>query len=153
MKKNFIKNNIRPFYLLIVLLLISANISKAQTPEEKIIAKEKALLDRWKQGDTFGFIEAADTGITYFDPTLAERIDGIEKFRNYLSSFNGTFSFPSYELINPKVQMNGDIGVLTFNFVGHLNNRKTDGWNATEVYKLVNNDWKIISSHWSHTKP
>lgn len=25
--------------------------------------------------------------------------------------------------------------------------------NATEVYKLIEGDWKLISSHWSHTKP
>jgi hypothetical protein len=150
------KNNFKSKLMLSALLiiwLIPVCITYSQTNGEKIIAKEKALLDRWKQGDTFGFIEAADTNITYFDPTLKERIDGIEKFRDYLSSFNGTFSFPSYELLNPKVQMFSDVGVLTFNFVGHLNDGKTDGWNATEVYKLVNSDWKIVSSHWSHTKP
>lgn len=125
----------------------------AQTSEGKIIVIEKNTLDRWKNGDTFGFIDIADTNITYFDPTLAERIDGIERFRDYLSSFNGTFSFPGYELLNPKVQMYGDVGVLTFNFVGHLKNGKADGWNATEVYSLVNNEWKIVNSHWSRTKP
>jgi hypothetical protein len=136
MKGKIIIINLWKFYILFLVLLVPSFISEAQTPEEKIIAKEKALLDRWKQGDTFGFIETADSNITYFDPTLAKRIDGIEKFRDYLSSFNGTFSFPSYELLSPIVQVYGDIGILTFNFVGHLSN-----------------DWKIVSSHWSHTKP
>ena len=145
--------NMRIFYLLLTVILLPFSVSKAQSTEENIITKEKAILDRWKQGDTFGFIEAADSDITYFDPTLAERIDGIEKFRKYLSSFNGTFSFPGYELLNPKVQMYGDIGILTFNFVGHLNDGKTNEWNATEVYKLTTNDIKIVSSHWSRTKP
>jgi hypothetical protein len=153
MPKNFAQKNMWKFYLLLVVLLVPMCILKAQTFKEKIITKEKGLLDRWKLGDTYGFIEAADSDITYFDPTLAERIDGIEKFRKYLSSFNGTFSFPGYELLNQKVQMYGDIGILTFNFVGHLNDGKTDGWNATEVYRITGSDLKIVSSHWSHTKP
>jgi hypothetical protein len=152
MFKNYFSCKVWKLYLLIIILFPFC-ILMAQTPEDKIIAKEKGLLDRWKQGDTYGFIETADSNITYFDPTLAKRIDGIEKFRDYLSSFNGTFSFPAYELLNPKVQMCGDIGILTFNFIGHQSDGKTDGWNATEVYKLVNKDWKIVSSHWSHTKP
>lgn len=125
----------------------------AQTPEEMIIAIEKKTLDRWKKGDTFGFIEIADDSITYFDPTLAKRINGIKEFRDYLAPLKGTFSFPKYELLNPTVQLYGDIGVLTFNFVGYSDDGKTDGWNTTEVYRLVNNEWKIVSSHWSRTKP
>jgi hypothetical protein len=125
----------------------------AQTAEKKIIAIEKKTLDRWKNGDTFGFIEVADENITYFDPTLAGRIDGIKQFRDYLAPLKGTFSFPSYELLNPKVQLYGDIGVLTFNFVGHSEDGNTDAWNTTEVYRRVNNEWKIVSSHWSRTKP
>jgi hypothetical protein len=125
----------------------------AQTPEEKIIAIEKNTLDRWKDGDTFGFIEVADENITYFDPTLAVRIDGITQFRDYLGPLKGTFSFPKYELLNPKVQLYGDCGILTFNFVGHSEDGKTDAWNTTEVYHRVNDEWKIVSSHWSRTKP
>jgi len=125
----------------------------AQTPEEKIISIEKKTLDRWKNGDTFGFIEAAAEDITYFDPTLAVRIDGLKQFRDYLAPMKGTFSFPSYELLNPKVQLYGDIGVLTFNFIGHSEDGKSDAWNATEVYRRAGNEWKIVSSHWSKTKP
>jgi len=147
-----LKNNLRNKLFLIMWLLPMLTLF-AQTPEEKIIAIEKNTLDRWKNGDTFGFIEIADESITYFDPTLAERIDGIERFRDYLGPLKGTFSFPSYELLNPKVQLYGDIGVLTFNFVGHSKDGKTDAWNTTEVYRLVKNEWKIVSSHWSRTKP
>ena len=64
-----------------------------------------------------------------------------------------TFIFPKYVLLNPTAQLYGDIGVLTFNFVGYSDDGKTDGWNTTEVDRLVKNDWKIVSSHWSRTKP
>jgi hypothetical protein len=126
---------------------------KAQNAEELIIAKERKALDRWKTGDTFGFVEIADEGITYFDPIIEHRINGVKEYRDYFSSFNGTFSFAGYELLKPQVQLYGDTGVLTFNFAGYFTDGKKDNWNATEVYHLVKDEWKLISSHWSRTKP
>ena len=125
----------------------------AQEPADLIIAREKEALDRWKTGDTFGFIDIASDDITYFDPSLEKRCDGIKMFRDHLASFNGTFSFPSYELLNPNVQLYGDVGILTFNFVGTLNSGKKDSWNTTEVYRLIDGEWKLVSSHWSQPKP
>jgi ketosteroid isomerase-like protein len=133
--------------------LLAACDKQPQKPGELIIAKERAALDRWKTGDTFGFIDIAADDITYFDPGLEKRCDGIEAFRGHLGSFKGTFSFPGYELIDPKVQLSGDMGVLTFNFVGTSNDGKKDGWNTTEVYRLVKGEWKLASSHWSPTRP
>ncbi|MBA4318758.1 MAG: hypothetical protein C0412_10185 [Flavobacterium sp.] len=126
---------------------------KQMTPEEIIIKKERAILNRWKTGDTFGFIEAADEEITYFDPGLEKRCTGKKEFHDWIAAFNGTFSFPDYEFIDPKVQMHGDVGILTFNFVGFMKDGSKEYFNTTEVYKLIKGDWKLISSHWSQTKP
>jgi len=140
------------FSTLLVALLLPMN-TQAQKPEDLIIAKERAALDRWKTGDTFAFVEIAAEDITYFDPVLEKRCDGIQAFGDYMASFRGTFTFPSYELLNPKVQLYGDMGILTFNFVGHSKDGKLDRWNSTEVYHLINGHWRLASSHWSHTKP
>jgi len=131
----------------------SAVAVKAQSPKDLIINKERAALDRWKTGDTFGFVEIASDDITYFDPTIEKRVTGLKEYRDFFSSFKGTFSFPSYELLNPQVQLYGNTGVLTFNFVGYSADSKKDNWNATEVYHLIKGEWKLVSSHWSHTKP
>jgi hypothetical protein len=121
-------------------------------PKEIIITKEKAILNRWKTGDTFGFIEAAAEEITYFDPGLKKRCTGKKEFHDWIAAFNGTFSFPDYELLDPQVQMHGDVGILTFNFIGSMQDGSKEYWNTTEVYKLIEGDWKLISSHWSQTK-
>lgn len=126
--------------------------STQMTPQEIIITKEKAFLDRWITGDTFGFIEIAAEEITYFDPGLEKRCTGKNEFQEWIASFNGTFSFPDYELLDPQVQLHGDIGILTFNFVGFMQDGSKEYWNTTEVYKLIEGDWKLISSHWSQTK-
>ena len=68
--------------------------STQMTPQEIIIAKEKAILNRWITGDTFGFIEAAAEEITYFDPGLEKRCTGKKDFHDWIAAFNGTFSFP-----------------------------------------------------------
>jgi hypothetical protein len=138
---------------MILFCLLACQSVKNPHAEDMIIAKEKAALDRWKTGDTFGFIDIAADEITYFDPGLEKRCTGKKEFHDHLSSFNGSFSFPDYELLNPQVQLHGDIGILTFNFVGTSNDGKKDLWNTTEVYQLIDSDWKMISSHWSQTKP
>jgi ketosteroid isomerase-like protein len=113
---------------------------------------EKAALDRWKTGDTFGFVEIASEDITYFDPFLQKRVTGIKEFTDHYASFRYSFSFPGYELLNPEVQLFGDTAVLTFNFVGTGNDGSKNRWNATEVYNRFENVWKLIHSHWSVTK-
>lgn len=127
--------------------------SMQMSPKEIIITKEKTILNRWKTGDTFGFIEAAAEEITYFDPGLEKRCTGKKEFHDWIATFKGTFSFPDYELLDPQVQMHGDVGILTFNFIGFMHDGSKEYWNTTEVYKLIEGDWKLISSHWSQTKP
>ena len=127
--------------------------STQMTPQEIIIAKEKAILDRWITGDTFGFIEAAAEEITYFDPGLEKRCTGKKAFHAWIAAFNGSFSFPNYELSDPQVQMHGDVGILTFNFIGFMKDGGKEYFNTTEVYKLNEGEWQLISSHWSQTKP
>jgi len=127
--------------------------STQMTPQEIIIAKEKAILDRWITGDTFGFIETAAEEITYFDPGLGKRCTGKKEFHDWIAAFNGTFSFPNYELLDPQVQMHGDVGILTFNFIGFMKDDSKEYFNTTEVYKLIEGEWQLISSHWSQTNP
>ncbi|HSD64720.1 MAG TPA: nuclear transport factor 2 family protein [Ignavibacteriaceae bacterium] len=156
---------VKKFFIIIFIIVISSTILGANnlefhskgdtsqmTSQEIIIAKEKAILDRWITGDTFGFVEAAAEEITYFDPGLEKRCTGKKDFQDWIAAFNGTFSFPGYELLDPQVQMHGDIGILTFNFIGFMKDGSKEYFNTTEVYKLMEGDWKLISSHWSQTK-
>jgi ketosteroid isomerase-like protein len=122
-----------------------------KNPEEIIIALEKAALDKWRIGDTTGFAALCSNKMTYFDPNLDKRLDGGDAFRKYMSDLHGKFHVDRFEIKNPKVQLHGDVGILTFN----LNNYSKDGkitsrWNSTEVYQLIKGKWKIIHSHWSN---
>ncbi len=101
---------------------------KAQSAEEKIINNEKAVLERRKKGDPFGFIDIASDDINNLDYSLKKRITGIKEFSKHLSSFNGTFSFASYKLLSFEIQRYGYAWVLTCNFTGYSNeNKKVSG--------------------------
>lgn len=154
--------------VLIVALLLS---SCARTMEQEgqpmspstqeIIALERAALDRWIAFDPDGYFDLSLPEITYFDPYQEKRIDGIEALKAVLEpirSGTGAITGARYEMIDPKVREHGDMALLTFNLINY--GRVNDApevvlarWNSTEVYIRAGKTWKLIHSHWSHTKP
>jgi ketosteroid isomerase-like protein len=123
-----------------------------------IIAMEQRALERWGKGDPSGYFEIMAPGTTYFDPTLAKRVDGLGALHALIDPFKGKIHVERAEMIDPKVQQQGDIAVLTFNLISH-GAQFGDGpkgdvrWNSTEVYQRISGQWKIIHSHWSYTTP
>lgn len=123
----------------------------------EIIALERAALERWGEGDPQGYLEIDAGEVTYFDPMIESRIDGLAAMRDYLLPFTGKFRIERFEMVNPKVQRHGDAAVLSFNLVDY--GRQPGGgeavtlrWNSTEVYARIGGAWKIIHSHWSYVK-
>jgi ketosteroid isomerase-like protein len=61
-------------------------------------------------------------------------------------------------MIDPRVQAAGDIAVLTFNFESDppdsAGTEEVDlsRWHATEVFRRYEDDWKLMSTHWSLTQ-
>jgi ketosteroid isomerase-like protein len=119
---------------------------------EAILAVERSAFERWAMGDLNGFLEASDQGVTYFDPFLDGRLDGLPALQALYAKMQGKLKEDRWEMIDPKVEVSGDMGVLTFNFVSHSKGL-TLRWNTTEVYRRSNGQWKIVHTHWSLTKP
>ena len=124
---------------------------------ETIIAIERAALDRWAKGEPQGYLEIDAPEITYFDPTTATRVDGIEATRALLTPLTGKIKLSRYEILNPVVYRRGDLAVLSFNLVTY-GERSGDAlpstrWNTTEVYALLDGKWRIVHSHFSLTQP
>ena len=143
--------------IVILLLLVGCARKNYKLVEQLILAKEKMLLDEWGKGNTMIFPQNNATEITYFDPSLEKRINGIKEFTDLLKPIENKFTIEKYEMLNPKVQVHGEVAVLSYNLVDYSKNpegvEQKHLWNSTEVYKKINNDWKIIHSHWSFTKP
>lgn len=119
--------------------------------EQEIIDLETAALQSWGQGDPDGFLQLSAPDVVYFDPFQEHRLDGLAALTELYESIRGQVRIDSFELIDPKVVISGDLALLTFNFrsVGVQMNK----WNTTEVYRRTDGVWRIIHSHWSITKP
>ena len=118
----------------------------------EIIALERAALDRWGSGDPDGFLEISAEDVVYFDPFQPRRLNRIAELRALYDTIRGKIRVDRYELIDPKVHLDGNIAVLTFNYVS----RGGEGemrWNTTEVYRREVRGWRIIHTHWSLTQP
>jgi ketosteroid isomerase-like protein len=116
-----------------------------------IIAMERAALDRWGNGDPSGYLEISAPEVVYFDPFLERRLDGLEALTHYYEGLRGKIRIDRDELLNPKVQVFGEVAVLTFNYVSHTGETPMR-WNCTEVYQRQSGQWRIIQTHWSITQ-
>ena len=140
------------FLLGIIMSLSLISAQDTETISQQIITLEKAALQRWTNGDPTGFLEIYAEDIVYFDPFLAIRMDGINAITKYYNNGAGKIFAERFELLNPYVQTDGKLAVLTFNYVSYKGNT-TSKWNCTEVYRLEDSGWKICQSHWSLTQP
>ena len=125
-------------------------------PNEKeitstLIAMERAALECWGNGDPSAFLELCAPEVVYFDPYLEMRIDGVEALTQYYKTFWGQVRFDRFELLNPCVQVEGGLAVLTFNYASYAG-EKQSRWNCTEVYRQTGDGWNIIQTHWSYTR-
>jgi len=129
---------------------------------EHIIFLERSALDRWIRGDPEGYLGLYAKDATYFDPFRDKRIDGLDALNALMAAMNGItlpFTEPRYDMIDPRVDVEGDIAVLTFNLVnygkpsGNTEEIVLARWNATQVYSQLNGAWRIIHTHWSFTQP
>jgi len=121
------------------------------TKEEEILEQVKTDFDFWSQGDTEGYGKSADDNVTFFnDMAPGERVDGIQAFRELLKSLKGQIPIHNYELVDPKVQIYGDVGIFTV----HYHVFSPDGKflfkpRGTCVYRKAGNSWKMVHAHWS----
>lgn len=150
-----------PALSLFCLLVLGASSCGSGTDDsvpQKIIAMERAALDRWGKGDPQGYLEIMAPEITYFDPSQEKRVDGDQAMRNLLMPITGKIKVNRYDMIGPNVQHRGDVAILTFNLVSYAvppqgTQEVPVRWNSTEVYGLIAGQWRIVHSHWSYIKP
>ena len=118
---------------------------------EQILVMERMSLDHWSSGDPLGYAIHVSDDATYFDDIGAiRRVDGKEALQNYLSSLEGQISVHKYEIVNSKVQVYGDVGILTFYYEpSSLDGEADTPWRATSVYHRIDGEWQMVHAHWS----
>ena len=124
-----------------------------QTTAEQLLALEREALVSWCRGDPSGFLAISAPDVVYFDPFVAQRLDGLPALTSYYESIRGKVSAESFEILHPSVQMSDTMAVMTFNFVSTSSDGTQQRWNCTEVYRRDPEGWRIIQTHWSRTRP
>jgi ketosteroid isomerase-like protein len=91
---------------------------------------------------------------TEFNSSFATRIDG-KALASRLGEASG--KDPSRrlasEMLNPKVQVYGDVAILTYNFAGQVKNKggevKPTRAKSTRVYAKMNGKWKLVHANFA----
>jgi ketosteroid isomerase-like protein len=120
--------------------------------EEEIQAIERAAMERWAKGDSDGFLAIVAPDITYFDPFIDHEIVGLQALTDYYNSFRGQVKIDHFEFVEPRVQVLGDVAILTYQFLSH-GSEGSMHWNTTEVYHRLPAGWRIVHNHWAFYKP
>ena len=125
----------------------------AEEAEKAVIEKETQALDEWSAGNPKGFAVNAADDITYFDDIAAHtRLDGIEEFKAYLASLDGMIPPHDYKMVDPKVQVYGNVAILTLRYHSTIDGEPGPPWKATSVYHFRDSAWYAVHAHWSLVK-
>jgi ketosteroid isomerase-like protein len=119
---------------------------------ETIMELERDALERWGRGDPEGYLEISAPDLSYFDPFIERRLDGLAALRSMYEQIRGKIHIDRFEIIEPRVQVAGDVAVLTFRFKSYGGAGSID-WNTTEVYQRDQAGWRIIHTHWAPHQP
>lgn len=136
----------------VILMAAAAIPAAAEDIAAKIIAMERAALDRSDKGDVKAFLEISAPDVVYLDPALDKPLDGLPALTAYYAGFPAGQTGHG-EMSNAKVQVLGEVAVLSFHYISQIGTKKQKVWNATEVYRNAGGNWRIVNTHWSLTRP
>jgi len=125
--------------------------------EETILSLEKAAMERWRNGDPWGFVENSAPDISYIDPGQVMPIIGLEEYKVYMKQLEGKVHYQRSEFIDPKIVVIGDAAVLSYNYRSTVLSGEGEvmtqtPWNSTEVYFRRDGQWRIVHNHWSYIR-
>jgi ketosteroid isomerase-like protein len=124
-----------------------------------ILELEKSCNERWSTGDNRGYLDNYAEEITYFDPVLETLLVGKEAVVAHIESIYADPHIVRSEYRSPAVNVSdgGDFAVLAYNLDTYVKDengqeQRLRAWNATEVYRLLDGQWRIVHSNWAFTQ-
>lgn len=142
-------SELRPLFALLVL---SSAALCADDPAQEVLALERQAMNGWLAGDPGPQLAITGAEITYFHAMLDKRLTGLPAVKELFERYRGMPLFDSYEILDPKTSVSGDVVVLTYQ-LARRNGGATTYWNATQVYQRKKEGWRVIHTHWSETNP
>ena len=118
---------------------------------EEIVALELATYETWfGQSDPTAYAQQFADKATYFDTMLPELIEDTA-IKDHLMSLAGKIPNLTYKILNPRVDLYGDVAVFVFNLEAY---DPKDGtlvrlWKSSAVLIRTNDGWKKVHAHWT----
>ena len=127
---------------------------------ETLLALELGINERWNKGDVDGALELYSEDVTYFDPMTEMRLEGRMAVARYFRKFfEGKLNILRNKFPNPQVIVSegGDLAVLHYNLInivsdGQGGEKQGTPWNSTQVYRLIDGQWRVLHVNWSFTR-
>ena len=118
---------------------------------KELLALESAALDGWygESNPTLYAQQFADKA-TYFDPWVGGRVED-SPIKEYVMTFMGKVPKVNFEIPNPRVDLYGNMAILTFNLNAILAKDGTvTPWNVTLVYTRTKDGWEKVHANWNY---
>lgn len=126
---------------------------------DTLMALERSLNERWSSGDSSGYLENYHEDISYFDPVAETLLVGRPSVVAHISKIYSNPHIVRNEYLNPHVIVSdaGDLAVLSYNLNTFVADESGEekllrAWNSTEVYRLIDKQWRIVHSNWALAK-
>lgn len=126
---------------------------------ETLLNLERSLNERWSTGDCHGYLNNYHEDISYFDPVVEKLLVGRDSVLKHLLKLYKNPHIVRNEYLNSHVIVSdgGDLAVLSYNLRTFVADKEEGekllrAWNATEVYRLIDAEWRIVHSNWALTQ-
>ena len=142
------------FMIILGLVLAAPTTAMADDADEVIALAKAQWAAQIANAPAAKVMEAVADDYTEFNPTYPTRLDGKKlnvKFAE--ASENDASKLVVAEMGNPKVQVYGDVAILTYNFLGAL--QDPDGTinqftaKSTRVYAKKDREWKLVHANFA----
>ena len=123
-----------------------------QSAADEVIGVVKAQWAAEMKKDTAGAMKNVADDYTEFNEGAATRIEGkAMASRLAEAEASGSGGLVAAEMANPKVQVYGDVAILSYNFVGVAKDKdgktETNRAKSTRVYVKKNGQWWLVHAN------
>jgi ketosteroid isomerase-like protein len=127
------------------------SVGSAQTVADQVIARERASYEAWQKMDKAFFASFfADDSTAFMSDNPYLAVEPKVNFLPRLDEFFERFKMRDFTMYNPRVQVYGDIAILTYNetVAGTADGTPFSySGKVTSVYLKVGGTWKAVHSH------
>jgi ketosteroid isomerase-like protein len=137
--------------VILVSFLVAGAITAFAQVDKQIIAREKASVEAWQKKDKAFYTDYLADDATYYGPRspyldVDPKVNFLPKFEQYVAMFK----YLDFGMYNPRVQVYGDVAILTYNesVTAEVNGKPMSyTGKVTSVYVKQGGTWRTVHGH------